>query len=90
MMLQPGEKAPDFTLPDQHGTPVKLSDLRGRTVVLCFYPKAETLGPKAVAGIRPWDCNQAITFPDSTGSDDVHELWTAFGRNRMLRGSRIA
>jgi thioredoxin-dependent peroxiredoxin len=41
-MIQTGDPAPDFTLPDQHGNPVKLSDLRGRTVVLYFYPKADT------------------------------------------------
>jgi peroxiredoxin Q/BCP len=39
-----GETAPDFTLPDQHGNPVSLSGLRGRTVVLYFYPKAATPG----------------------------------------------
>ena len=42
MTLEPGDAAPDFTLPDQHGNPVKLSDLSGQTVVLCFYPKADT------------------------------------------------
>jgi thioredoxin-dependent peroxiredoxin len=41
-MLDRGDPAPDFTLPDQHGNPVKLSDLRGQTVVLYFYPKADT------------------------------------------------
>ena len=44
MALEPGDEAPDFTLPDQHGNPVKLSDLRGQTVVLYFYPKADTPG----------------------------------------------
>jgi thioredoxin-dependent peroxiredoxin len=44
MALEPGDQAPDFTLPDQHGDPVKLSDLRGQTVVLYFYPKADTPG----------------------------------------------
>jgi thioredoxin-dependent peroxiredoxin len=39
-----GEQAPDFTLPDQHGDPVTLSDLRGQTVVLYFYPRADTPG----------------------------------------------
>jgi thioredoxin-dependent peroxiredoxin len=43
-MIQPGEQAPDFELPDQDGNPVKLSDLRGRRVVLYFYPKADTPG----------------------------------------------
>lgn len=35
-----GALAPDFELQDQHGTPVKLSDFRGRKVVLVFYPLA--------------------------------------------------
>jgi len=40
-----GDVAPDFTLPDQWGKPVRLSDLLGaRTVVLYFYPKDETPG----------------------------------------------
>ncbi|MBD0282021.1 MAG: peroxiredoxin [Thermoleophilaceae bacterium] len=37
-MIEPGTPAPDFTLPDQDGNEVSLSDLRGRTVVLVFYP----------------------------------------------------
>jgi hypothetical protein len=41
-VLQPDDKAPDFALPDQNGNPVKLSDLRGQTVVLYFYPRADT------------------------------------------------
>jgi thioredoxin-dependent peroxiredoxin len=44
MTLQAGEQAPDFTLPDQHGNPVSLSGLSGKTVVLYFYPKADTPG----------------------------------------------
>jgi peroxiredoxin Q/BCP len=43
-MLEEGTTAPDFTLPDQEGNDVTLSDLRGRTVVLYFYPKADTPG----------------------------------------------
>jgi thioredoxin-dependent peroxiredoxin len=43
-MLQPGDKAPDFELPDQNGDSVKLSDLKGQTVVLYFYPRADTPG----------------------------------------------
>jgi peroxiredoxin len=39
-----GDPAPDFELPDQDGTPVRLSDLRGRRVVLYFYPRADTPG----------------------------------------------
>lgn len=41
-MLEPGDIAPDFTLPDQDGNPVTLSELKGQTVVLYFYPKADT------------------------------------------------
>lgn len=38
--------APDFELPDEDGNPVKLSKLRGKPVVVYFYPKADTLGTK--------------------------------------------
>lgn len=38
--IQPGDPAPDFTLPDTHGTPVNLADLRGETVLVVFYPFA--------------------------------------------------
>ena len=43
-MLQVGDKAPDFTLNDQEGTPVSLADFRGKRVVLYFYPKDNTPG----------------------------------------------
>jgi len=53
MSLQPGDQAPDFTLHDQHGNPVTLSGLRGKTVVLSFYPWADTPGSTAQAcGVR--------------------------------------
>ena len=52
-MLETGQLAPDFTLPDQDGTPTKLSDLRGKRVVLYFYPKADTPGCTTQAcGVR--------------------------------------
>jgi peroxiredoxin Q/BCP len=41
-MIEPGQPAPDFELPDQDGNLVKLSDLRGRPVVVYFFPKADT------------------------------------------------
>jgi peroxiredoxin len=43
-MLKPGDKAPDFSGRDHNGNPVKLSDFKGKTVVLWFYPKADTPG----------------------------------------------
>jgi thioredoxin-dependent peroxiredoxin len=52
-MLSEGDKAPDFALPDQSGEEVKLSDLRGETVVLYFYPRADTPGCTTQAcGVR--------------------------------------
>jgi peroxiredoxin Q/BCP len=52
-MLEEGATAPDFTLPDQDGNPVTLSELRGRPVVLYFYPKADTPGCTTQAcGVR--------------------------------------
>ena len=43
-MLQPGDTAPDFDAADHHGNRVRLRDLRGKKVVLWFYPKADTPG----------------------------------------------
>jgi len=52
-VLSEGDKAPGFTLSDQHGEKVKLSDLKGQTVVLYFYPKANTSGCTTQAcGVR--------------------------------------
>ena len=42
--LQPGEPAPDFSLSDQNGQPVRLQDFAGRKLLLFFYPKAMTSG----------------------------------------------
>ena len=43
-MLKEGDVAPDFTSKDQDGNPVKLSDYKGKKVVLYFYPKDDTPG----------------------------------------------
>jgi peroxiredoxin Q/BCP len=52
-VLAEGDRAPAFTLPDQNGEKVKLSDLKGQTVVLYFYPKANTSGCTTQAcGVR--------------------------------------
>jgi peroxiredoxin Q/BCP len=51
--MNPGDEAPDFELRDQDDNPVKLSDHAGQTVVLYFYPRADTPGCTTQAwGIR--------------------------------------
>jgi thioredoxin-dependent peroxiredoxin len=52
-MIEPGDEAPDFELPDQDGRAVKLSDFKGTPVVVYFYPKADTPGCTTQAcGVR--------------------------------------
>lgn len=53
--LSPGDQAPDFTLPDDTGTEVSLSDFRGKRVIVYFYPAAMT----------PGCTKQACDFSDS-------------------------
>jgi peroxiredoxin Q/BCP len=56
--LEPGDRAPDFTLTSDAGEPVTLSDLRGRSVIVYFYPAAMT----------PGCTKQACDFTDSLDS----------------------
>ncbi|QHV94830.1 thioredoxin-dependent thiol peroxidase [Spirosoma endbachense] len=49
MSLNIGDPAPDFTSTDQTGQPIKLSDYRGKKVVIYFYPKDDTPGCTAQA-----------------------------------------
>ena len=59
-MLQTGDQAPDFELPNQDGEPVRLSDLRGEPVVLYLYPKADTPGCTTQAcGVRDHQADYA-------------------------------
>jgi thioredoxin-dependent peroxiredoxin len=52
-MIEQGQDAPDFQLPDQDGRAIKLSDFRGQPVVVYFYPKADTPGCTTQAcGVR--------------------------------------
>jgi thioredoxin-dependent peroxiredoxin len=52
-MVERGDQAPNFELPDQDGRTVKLSDFRGQPVVVYFYPKASTPGCTTQAcGVR--------------------------------------
>ncbi|MCX8105578.1 MAG: thioredoxin-dependent thiol peroxidase [Ignavibacterium album] len=64
-MVEEGKKAPDFTLPDQNGNKVKLSDLKGKYVVLYFYPKDDTSGCTKEA------CNFRDAFPKFQNIDAV-------------------
>ena len=56
-MLLEGTKAPAFTLPDQNGDPVSLSDFAGKKVVLYFYPRDNTPGctRQACAFAETWE-----------------------------------
>jgi thioredoxin-dependent peroxiredoxin len=77
MAPQVGDDAPDFTLPDQHGNPVSLSDLRGKTVVLYFYPKADTPGCTVQAcGVRDHrtDYDRAGAFVLGVSPDPVKPI----------------
>lgn len=52
-MIEAGDAAPDFELPDQDGRAVRLKDFRGQRVVVYFYPKADTPGCTTQAcGVR--------------------------------------
>jgi thioredoxin-dependent peroxiredoxin len=79
-MLTPGETAPDFTLVDQHGAKLSLSDLRGRKALVYFYPMADTpgctaqscglrdiagqVGDTAIVGISPDAPDKQLAFDE--------------------------
>lgn len=72
-----GESAPDFTVNDQNGKPVTLSKLKGKKVVLYFYPKDNTPGCTAEAcNLRDnYDALQAkgyVVYGVSTDSEKSH------------------
>jgi peroxiredoxin Q/BCP len=53
MSVEEGNKAPDFTAPTDGGGKLKLADLKGKTVILYFYPKDDTTGcTKEACGFR--------------------------------------
>ena len=84
VMLQPGDRAPAFTLVDQHGEKVRLTDQKGHKTMIFFYPKALTggcttqacglrdvagdIGGTAVFGISPDQPDRQLAF------DDKHSL----------------
>ena len=65
MSIQVGDKAPDFSLPDDAGNTVSLQSLRGKRVVLYFYPKADT------PGCTTESCEFRDEFPRFEGVDAV-------------------
>ena len=83
MPLKPGDKAPAIKLSDQSGNTVKLSDFKGRKVLVYFYPKADTpgcttqacelrdnmksFGDTAVLGISPDTPNKQAKFDEKYG-----------------------
>ena len=82
-MLSEGDRAPSFTLPDQHGEKVKLSDLKGQTVVLYFYPKAMTSGCTTQAcGVRDRRADYAAAGAKVIGisPDEVEDIDKFAGR----------
>jgi thioredoxin-dependent peroxiredoxin len=91
-MLEAGQKAPDFTLPDQDGNEVTLSDLRGETVVLYFYPRAETPGCTTQAcGIRDHGADYAAAAARVIGvSPDQPEALRKFADNQSLDFTLLA
>jgi peroxiredoxin Q/BCP len=82
-MLSAGDRAPDFSLSDQHDEQVALSSLRGRKVLVYFYPKADTpgctkqacglndilgaIGDTAVVGISPDKPSKQLKFAEKYG-----------------------
>ncbi|MEX2465648.1 MAG: peroxiredoxin [Gemmatimonadota bacterium] len=64
-MIEKGSPAPDFTLPNDQGGEVGLSELRGRKVLLYFYPKDDTPGCTVQA------CDFRDALPDFEGLDAV-------------------
>ncbi|MGB7207625.1 MAG: thioredoxin-dependent thiol peroxidase [Pyrinomonadaceae bacterium] len=77
-MLKEGDKAPDFTTKDQDGNAVKLSDFKGKKVVLYFYPKDDTPGcTKEACSFRDADAvynKKGIkVFGVSTDSEKSHQ-----------------
>jgi thioredoxin-dependent peroxiredoxin len=85
-VVEAGQVAPAFELLDQDGEEVELSSLRGQTVVLYFYPRAETPGCTTQAcGIRDHDAEYAAAGARVIGvSPDEPEALRRFADNHGL------
>jgi peroxiredoxin Q/BCP len=82
MAIEVGKPAPDFELQNEKGEPVRLSELRGRAVVLYFYPKDDTPGCTAQAcGIRDvwgeFEARGAVVLGVSPDTVASHEKFRA-------------
>jgi peroxiredoxin Q/BCP len=76
-MIEQGQPAPDFELPDQDGRVTRLSDFRGQAVVLYFYPRADTPGCTTQAcGVRDHlpDYDQAGAVVLGVSPDPVEKI----------------
>ncbi|MBD2465150.1 thioredoxin-dependent thiol peroxidase [Oscillatoria sp. FACHB-1407] len=81
MALQPGDTAPDFSLPDGNGNTVQLSDFRGKWVVLYFYPRDNTPGcTKEACGFRDayadYQAKDVVVLGVSTDDAKSHTKFT--------------
>lgn len=84
--LRIGDTAPDFTLSDQHGEPVRLSDFRGRKLLVYFYPKADTPGcTRQSCGVRDALPDLRAVGVDAVGiSPDAPDTQDKFDRKYSL------
>ena len=83
-----GTKAPAFSLPNEDGRAVKLTDYQGRWVVLYFYPKVDTPGCTTEAceftdGIRAFDKLTATVLGVSPDSPESHQKFIAKHKLRL-------
>ncbi len=79
-MLQVGDPAPDFTLKDQHGRSVTLSSLRGRNVLLVFFPLAFTGVCEGELGeirdrLPEYQNEDTAVLTVSVGPPPTHKVW---------------
>lgn len=81
-MIEPGQKAPPFTLPDENGREISLDDFPGRWVVLYFYPKDDTSGCTVqacdfTAGLKGFEKLDAVVLGCSPDSPEAHRKFIA-------------